>query len=131
MLFRSLHDLKLNGDGTRWVPLEAYEANLGALVARLKRTGARLIFATTTPVPEGVRGVKRDASDPPRYNEAARKVMDREGVALDDLYAHARSRPDAGQIPQNVHWTPEGSAFLARAVSGSIRQALKSKPVTP
>src|SRR3954449_12259411 len=48
-----LHDLKVTADGGRQVPLETYERNLKALVARLQTTGARLIWATTTPVPEG------------------------------------------------------------------------------
>src|SRR5207245_1524244 len=47
-----LHDLKVTADGARQVPIETYEKNLAALVTRLKKTGARLIWATTTPVPE-------------------------------------------------------------------------------
>src|SRR5690242_19927704 len=47
-----LHDLKVDPDGSRQVPLEQYQQNLRELVSRLNRTGARLIFATTTPVPE-------------------------------------------------------------------------------
>src|SRR5436190_1240007 len=46
-----LHDLKVTPDGGRQVPLEIYEKNLEALAARLNKTGARLIWATTTPVP--------------------------------------------------------------------------------
>src|SRR3954451_20838131 len=47
-----LHDLKVTPDGGRQVPLETYETNLAALVARLQKTGARLIWANTTPVPD-------------------------------------------------------------------------------
>src|SRR6266581_9124682 len=42
-----LHDLKVTADGGRQVPLEVYEKNLQVLVARLKKTGARLVWATT------------------------------------------------------------------------------------
>lgn len=126
-----LHDLKLNDDGSQWVRLDSYETNLRRLIARLKRTGAKLVFATTTPVPQGVRGVKRDAVDPPRYNEVARRIMERDGVAIDDLYLHALPRLDAIQIPVNVHFKTEGSAVLATAVATSIRTALQSKPKSP
>jgi len=51
-----LHDLKYVDDngrknlsGKQLVPLHEYEKNLRELVERLKETGARLIWATTTP----------------------------------------------------------------------------------
>src|SRR5205823_1155906 len=52
-----LHDLRM-ADGRLQVALDGYEQNLRTIVARLKRTGATLIWCSTTPVPE--------KSDPPR-----------------------------------------------------------------
>lgn len=72
-----LHDLwqgnrpKVNGKQS--VPLPQYEKNLEALVLRLKATGARLIFATTTLVPEGEVG--RFVGDDVKYNSAALAIM--------------------------------------------------------
>lgn len=65
------------------VPLDAYEANLEAIVTRLQRTGAKLVFATTTPVPEGARN--RLPADAALYNERALRVMSRHSVKVDDL----------------------------------------------
>ncbi|MFM7210195.1 MAG: SGNH/GDSL hydrolase family protein, partial [Verrucomicrobiota bacterium] len=48
-----LHDLRHMEDGKRQVEPADYEANLRAIVAGLKKPGAKVIFATTTPVPEG------------------------------------------------------------------------------
>jgi hypothetical protein len=48
-----IHDLKFMPDGKRQVESEDYEQNLRALVAKLKATGAKLIWATTTPIPDG------------------------------------------------------------------------------
>src|SRR5215467_9546105 len=45
-----LHDLKIGDDGTRQVPVDQYERNLRELVSRMRQTGARLVFASTTPV---------------------------------------------------------------------------------
>src|SRR5215831_2929252 len=42
-----LHDLKVDKDGARQVPIDTYEQNLRELVARLRQTGARLIWAST------------------------------------------------------------------------------------
>lgn len=51
------------------------------IVERLKRTGAALILASTTPIPAGV--ARRASEDAVRYNPVARKVMDDNGVVVD------------------------------------------------
>ena len=129
-----LHDIKylkdnqLDLNGTQNVPLAAYEKNLRQLVKRLKATGARLIWASTTPSPQGSAG--RKTEDVPRYNAVARKIMEENGVAIDDLYGDALSKCEPlRQAPDNVHFTPEGSKILAQSVAASIEAALKaSKP---
>ena len=82
-----LHDLKVTPDGGRQVPIDSYAKNLEMLVARLKKTGARLVWATTTPVPEGKQNPTRESADARKYNEVAKKVMDANGIAVDDLFA--------------------------------------------
>lgn len=106
--------------------LAAYEANLEAIVTRLERTGAALVFATTTPVPEdnAQSPICRLPADVPRYNEAALRVMARHGVAVDDLYAFALPRLKELQRPRNVHFTEPGSAALGGEVVKAIEAAL-------
>ena len=58
---------KVNGSVTHSV--EEYSRNLEKLVVRMKKTGSRLIFATTTPVPQGEAG--RKVGDDILYNKAA------------------------------------------------------------
>jgi len=118
-----LHDLKYL-DGKQPVPITQYEENLTKLVTRLKETGARLIWTSTTPVPEGVDPPRSDA-DVKQYNAVAKKIMDSNGVAIDDLYAFALPQLDKIQRPQNVHFEDEGSKTLARQVAASIEKALK------
>lgn len=103
---------------------EAYEKNLRTLVTRLKRTGATLVFATTTPVPAGADG--RVETDAPRYNAVAMRVMKGMGVAVDDLYAFVVPRQSEIQRPKNVHFTDAGSAQLADAVVASLVPLLPS-----
>lgn len=48
-----IHDAKLPPEGNRHASVELYANNLRLIVARLKRTGARLIWASSTPIPLG------------------------------------------------------------------------------
>ena len=126
-----LHDIKHVDDagasvdremGHRQVELDAYRDNLRAIVKRLQRTGARLIWCTTTPVPEGAKG--RVPGDEVAYNAAAVSVMKEEGVEINDLHAFAAPRmADIGK-PADVHYTPQGSQTLAGEVARRIEAAL-------
>lgn len=122
-----LHDLKYMFDDQPQVDLAQYERNLDRLVTRLRKTGARLIWATTTPVPNLRVGPKRIPDDVLRYNEAAARVMKRQGVAVNDLYSLAMKRLAEIQIPDNVHFTPAGSQVLAEQVAASILAALPKR----
>jgi len=119
-----LHDLKIMDDGKHQVALDQYEQNLRKLVERMQKTKAKLIWCSTTPVPE--------SSSPPRhnadvlaYNAAAKKIMAEQGIAIDDLYALALPQLTKIQLPNNVHFSPEGSKVLARQVAESIEKAIK------
>lgn len=132
-----LHDLKYvrpgstdlatpNTDGSvPQVSLADYEKNLETIVTRLEKTGAKLIWCTTTPVPEGSNG--RVGGDEAPYNAAAAKVMKKHNVAVNDLGAHAAKKLNDVQLPKNVHFTPEGSKYLAEAVAAAIQDALPKK----
>jgi acyl-CoA thioesterase-1 len=123
-----LHDLKhwkdgkLDNSGEQVTPVELYEKNLRDLTAKLVATGAKVIFATTTPVPEGSAG--RVAKDELAYNDAARRVMKEAGVSIDDLHAVATAEIDKIQLPKNVHFTPAGSKVLAAQVVAEVKKAL-------
>lgn len=110
-------------DGTLSVPLPDYERNLETLVARLEQTGAKLIWASTTIVPQNEAG--RFAGDDEKYNAVAARVMNRHGIPIDDLFA--LSKAFAGKFskaPGDVHFTPEGYERIAAQVSTSIETQL-------
>lgn len=112
---------KVKGKVTHSV--EEYAANLEKLVVRLKKTGAHLIFATTTPVPEGEAG--RKVGDDVLYNKAALAVMKKHEVEVNDLHAvMAGKMPKFATKPGNVHFKPEGSKLLAEKVARTIKPAL-------
>lgn len=127
-----LHDLKYvdaegrltdAGKGRHFTSVDQYKQNLDKLVARLKTTGAKLIWATTTPVPAGANGRKQ--GDAAVYNAAAMEIVNQSGITVNDLYAFALPRLKEIQLPQNVHFTQEGSGRLAEQVANSILERLE------
>jgi acyl-CoA thioesterase-1 len=120
-----LHDLRLDKDDKHQVSIEDYEKNLRMLVQKLKATKATLIWACTTPVPEGKVSPVRKDTDVVAYNKIARKIMEEERIAIDDLYIFALPKLKELQQPANVHFTKEGSAALAKEVAAQIEKALK------
>ena len=109
--------------GTVTLTLAEYATNLEQLVTRLRATGARLIWASTTPVPEGEFG--RIAGDEVNYNAVAAKIMRAHDIAIDDLHTAILPRIQELQLPDgDVHFTEAGYAFLAQQVVACIRQAL-------
>jgi acyl-CoA thioesterase-1 len=121
-----LHDIKLDDAGQPLTSPADYEANLRAIIVRLHATGARLVFATTTPVPAEIKsGPRRRRVDVVERNAIAARVMTESGVALNDLYAVALLQLSDLQRPANVHFTTEGSRVLAEPVAASIRKLLE------
>jgi alpha-L-fucosidase len=109
-------------NGTLTTSLADYEKNLRTLVARLNKTGATLVWASTTPVPEGEPG--RITGNEVRYNAVAAKIMAENGIAIDDLHAEVirLGRPKR----PNVHDTGD----LSRKVTDSILAALAGRGAT-
>ncbi|CAN5905425.1 SGNH/GDSL hydrolase family protein [soil metagenome] len=129
-----LHDIKhvdakgavsnLESDAPQ-ASLEAYEKQVRELVAKLKATGAKLIFATTTPVPDAVLKPWRTNADVIRYNEVALKIMKENQIAVDDLYTFMKPKLAELQLPANVHYKPEGYQALGGEVVKAIQGVLK------
>ena len=122
-----LHDLYVPPEtGKPRVDIKDYEENLRKIVERLKKTGAKLIWASTTAVVDGP-GRKRQNKDVIAYNEAALRVIQAEGIPVDDLYSELMKNPDREKIttPEGTHFTAEGYDLLAKRVAASITEALK------
>ena len=129
-----LHDLKYMGpqgqnladpnaaDSKQQVPPAEYEANLKKLVARLKQTGAKLIWRSTTPVPEGAKG--RVVGDAARYNAIAFKIMEENRIPVDDHYTLVIEKIQNLQRPKDVHFVAKGSEALAASAVAAIEKAL-------
>lgn len=113
---------KINGKVTYSVA--EYERNLDSLVTILKEVSdAKLIFVTTTYVPENEIG--RFAGDVVKYNKAAKRVMKKHGIPVNDIYkASIPIHKRLGLGTDNVHYTPEGYEQLGKFISDYLSKKM-------
>lgn len=112
-----------------------YEQRLEALVARLKKTGARLIWATTTPACPAAEHTMLNNYDTrvvispeqeKQYQDTALRVMKKHRIRVNNLHALMKLRVRAYALAEDdVHYTEDGYEFLAREVVDSVSDALK------
>ena len=114
-------------------PLEEYLHFLRRILGEIRNNGAKVIFATTTPVPESaeVRATAQvDAFLHYRnewvrtYNDAAKKLMAEENVPVNDLYALCLESPTYYKCPDMLHLTQEGYLACARQAVEWIERLL-------
>jgi hypothetical protein len=136
-----LHDLKQTYDaatdtfGAYNVPLDEYKKNLEKEIVILKKTGAKLIWCSTTPVPNHNKGTyARRKGATLEFNQAAREVMQKHPeILITDLANVVDSSPvfDNWRKTVDVHFYQAAEQkMLGDAVAASVRAAL-AKPRAP
>lgn len=130
-----LHDLKQSYDketdtfGAYAVTLEDYKANLEKLIGILKKTGATLVWTSTTPIPNHNKGqYARRQGAAKVFNEAAMEVVQRHPeIIVNDLYqvvANSAVYHD-WRKGTDVHFYKEKERkLLGEAVGSAVREAL-------
>jgi len=116
------HLAKLNGKLT--ATLNEYEKFMRKNVELLKaNTKAKLIWCETTPVPEHEPG--RIVGDSKKYNAVANRIMSENNIVINPLYVYAKKKQDVLKKSRgNVHFTPQGYAYLAKQVAQIIEKQL-------
>jgi acyl-CoA thioesterase-1 len=132
-----LHDIKhvdpVTGENSKnpsdpqQANVKQYKKNLETIVEKLKASNARLVFATTTPYPDIVEGPVRKPGMPQKYNRAAIKIMNNNKIQVNDLYAFMLPRMNRLQLPNNVHFTPEGYKELGAKVAERILEIIRDR----
>lgn len=110
----------------RNTPVADYTARLEKLVKRMQQTGARLVWATTTPIPDNP-GAGQTAASVVDRNAAAAAVMKEHAVAVDDLHGFITPHLKEVQPPNDVHFTGAGYDLLGQQVADSILAALPAR----
>ena len=107
----------------RGTPPADYVNRLEAIVGRLEKNGAKLVWASTTPIPDNP-AQKQTARSIVEKNALAAEVMRKHGIPTDDLFAALTPRLAELQNPHDVHFTGAGYEFLGARVAAAIRAAL-------
>ena len=108
----------------RATPAADYVKRLEEIVTRLEKTGAKLIWASTTPIPDNP-AQKQTAQSVVEKNALAAEVMAKHGIPTDDLFGAMTPRLKEFQPPLDVHYTGAGYDFLGAKVGESILARLK------
>jgi len=116
-----IHDVGYNPDREPLqYPLDEYMSNLKGIIEKLRRIGADIIFATSTPVHPD-RPFKNTEwawrnEEIDRYNEAALELMKNEGIPINDLHALVAEDVDKYLSEDMLHLSQEGIKKCAERV---------------
>jgi lysophospholipase L1-like esterase len=104
---------------------EAYTQRLEQIILRLKATGARVVFATSTPMPTDSETYRKGVCA--TLNQAALPTMARHGVPVNDLYAAILPKLAELQNPKDCHFNAAGYTLLGSVVAETILRELGAK----
>jgi acyl-CoA thioesterase-1 len=108
---------------------ESYAKSLEGIVNKLRPSGAKLVFAMTTPPcigPEKKVNFMVSDEQAKGFNRLALKVMKKHGVVINDLYSAIGKDRAKYQLGKNdVHYNDVGRDLLAAQVSNVIIKELK------
>ena len=113
---------KVNGKLTHTV--EEYATNLDSIICQIKaKSKAKLIFVTTTYVPDKEAG--RFEQDVFRYNEAAKTIMKKHDILVNDIYKQSIAiHKKHGIGADDVHYSKRGYKKLAHLITDFLRREL-------
>ena len=125
-----LHDIRRNQGGNRPVAdLETYRDNLIRIFDYLKQTGARIIWADSTPFLESVHNIvkpsRRYLADLKAYNRVACDLAKQYGFAVNELYSLMFGRDlTALMLCDGLHFNEFGSEIIGRAVAEAVAKQM-------
>lgn len=116
--------MRLHGDEPL-TPVDMYVSMLERIYKKIRLffPNAKVIFALSTSVIEknAPKGYVRYNKEIEQYNEAAKRLMDSLGVAVNDLYSITQSF-DESYYADWVHPNDKGAGILAETVVKSIKK---------
>jgi isoamyl acetate esterase len=105
--------------------VDAYIGHLSAILAQLRDTGAKIVWATSTPVhpdrpfSDDSWAWRNDEID--EFNAAALELMHAEAVPVNDLHALVGSDVDRYLSEDMLHLAKDGIDVCAQAVAEAVR----------
>ncbi|MBT7958369.1 MAG: prolyl oligopeptidase family serine peptidase, partial [Akkermansiaceae bacterium] len=127
-----LNDIFRGRKGAWHNPVDQYAKDLAKIVKLLKKNGAKVIWASTTPIPANA--PHNPEGDEIIYNAAAAKVMKANNVPINDLHSLVTSWDGYAEWKKgnDVHFSGGVYAKLAAQIAKKITAALAEKsPARP
>jgi lysophospholipase L1-like esterase len=100
-------------------PIDEYLHFLKRIIGEIRKNGAEIIFATSVPFLN-----KEDNDRIVAYNDAAKKLMADENIAVNDLYSLMLQGKNLYKCEDMVHLTQEGYKVCANQAARIIREKL-------
>ncbi|MFO7821526.1 MAG: SGNH/GDSL hydrolase family protein [Lentisphaeria bacterium] len=138
-----LHDLKQVYDeetgeyGAYQVPIDEYKSNLEKEIQIMEKTGATLVWCTTTPVPNDYFGhwangtFGRRSAAVALYNQAAREVIEKyPEIKINDLnrFINESEAFDQWRQQKDVHfWDGKLQQLVGQAVADKLTEAITAR----
>lgn len=107
----------------RNTPVADYEKRLEEIITRLEKTGAKLIWASTTPIPRDD-AKKQTPESIVERNAIAARLAKKHHIAIDDLFTFITPHLAEVQNPNDVHFKAAGYKMLGGQVAKSIEASL-------
>jgi len=109
--------------------LETYRSNLTRIFDYLKKTGAKIIWADSTPFLESVHNIvkssRRYLADLKAYNRVADDLAKQYGFAINDLYSLMfRQDLTALMLCDGLHFNEFGSEMIGKAVAEAVSKQM-------
>jgi hypothetical protein len=96
-----------------------YKKRLEQLIVRMQKTGAKLVWASTTPIPDDPKQ-KQTAASIVERNQVAAEIMKQHHIPVDDLFSAVTPHLGEYQQSNNVHFKEEGYDFLGQQVAKAV-----------
>jgi lysophospholipase L1-like esterase len=128
-----LHDIRVDepAPGVQ-VPLDEYAQNVEAIVRHARDHVEQVIWATSTPINEGLHQInkvsRRSEADLSAYNRVAVEIARAAGAQINDLWQFVTAH-GAGPIweQDGVHFNDEGYMLIGAFVADKIRECIPQR----
>ncbi|WP_437225573.1 SGNH/GDSL hydrolase family protein [Planctomicrobium sp. SH661] len=106
-------------------PTQDYATRLESILTRLKGTGAKVIWASTTPVPDDWKASPDLSGKIVELNAAAAEITEKLQIPVDDLYSFILPQLKETQNPGDIHFSQKGYSLMGKQVAASILAQLE------
>ena len=110
-----------------FTPIDEYVRNMKKVLRELKRTGAKIIFATSTPVSDkketlpGPMPPAHKNTDIQSYNNAVLEAFKDEDIVINDLFTAMYENKEKYLSDDMIHPNDDGVKLLGQAVADAIK----------